>query len=131
MRKILAMLLACGMLCGALAGCGNSDSGNTSGTTPADNSGAAADTGTSVGSSGSESMTLIMSQRDEFLSELESAAINAANQLGVNRPPRTQTPTPAKCSNTLRPQRTPVKRQSLSTWLTLKLPHSVWNQQAI
>lgn len=84
MRKILAMLLACGMLCGALAGCGNSDSGNTGGTTPADNSGAAADTGTSGGNSGSESMTLIMSQRDEFLSELESAAINAANQLGVN-----------------------------------------------
>lgn len=84
MRKILAMLLACGMLCGALAGCGGNDGGN-SGSAPADNGGAAADAGSSGGSSGSsESMTLIMSQRDEFLSELESAAVNAANQLGVN-----------------------------------------------
>ncbi len=85
MRKILAMLLACGMLCGALAGCGGNDAA------PANDGGnAAADAG-SDGASGNgdasgsgESMTLIMAQRDEFLSELESAAVNTAKELGVN-----------------------------------------------
>lgn len=80
MRKILAMLLACGMLCGMLAGCGGSGSSSSG------DSGSAADTGSSdaSGSSSGENMTLIMSQRDEFLSELESAAVNAAKELGVN-----------------------------------------------
>lgn len=78
MRKILAMLLACGMMCGMLAGCGGDNGGSS------DNGGAAADAGNAGGSTGGESMTLIMSQRDEFLSELESAAIAAANELGVN-----------------------------------------------
>lgn len=84
MRKILAMLLAGCMLCGMLAGCGSSDNGGSS--SPANDGGASADAGASSGDtgSGSENITLIMSQRDEFLSELESAAINAANQLGVN-----------------------------------------------
>ncbi len=80
MRKILAMLLACGMMCGMLVGCGGDNGGS------GDNGGAAADAGNAGdgGSTGGESMTLIMSQRDEFLSELESAAIAAANELGVN-----------------------------------------------
>jgi len=80
MRKILAMLLACGMMCGMLAGCGGDNGGS------GDNGGAAADAGNAGdgGSTSGESMTLIMSQRDEFLSELESAAIAAANELGVN-----------------------------------------------
>ncbi len=80
MRKILAMLLACGMMCSMLAGCGGDNGGS------GDNGGAAADAGNAGdgGSTGGESMTLIMSQRDEFLSELESAAIAAANELGVN-----------------------------------------------
>ena len=82
MRKILAMLLACGMLCGMLAGCGSSgDSGSSS----TGDSGSTADSGAAAsGSSGSESLTLIMSQRDEWLSEMESAAVAAAKELGVN-----------------------------------------------
>lgn len=86
MRKILAMLLAGGMLCGMLAGCGGggSDSSNGGGSTTGGDTGASADAGNAGGSSGgSENITLIMSQRDEFLSELESAAIAAANELGV------------------------------------------------
>ncbi len=79
MRKILAMLLACGMMCGMLAGCGGNGGGSDAPATDGGN--AAADAGDS---GGSENMTLIMSQRDEFLSELESAAVNAAKELGVN-----------------------------------------------
>lgn len=80
MRKILAMLLAAGMLCGTLAGCGSGDGGDNGGSS-ADTSGGGADS--SGGSGSGTSITLIMSQRDEFLSELESAAIGAANDLGV------------------------------------------------
>lgn len=82
MRKILAMLLACGMLCGMLAGCGSSgDSGSSTG-----DSGSTADSGAAAsGSSGDGySMTLIMSLRDEFLSSLESGAKAAADKVGVS-----------------------------------------------
>lgn len=80
MRKILAMLLACGMMCGMLAGCGGDNGGS------GDNGGAAADAGNAGDGSSKDgySMTLIMSLRDEFLSSLESGAKAAADQLGVN-----------------------------------------------
>lgn len=77
MRKFLATLIAGAMLCGMLAGCGGGDTSTTN--TPADNdSNAAAD------SSDGYSITLIMALRDQFLSELEGAAKDAAAEVGVN-----------------------------------------------
>lgn len=74
-RKLLATLLTGTMLCGVLAGCGNSN-------TPAPD---AADPGASAGDGATDgyNMTLIMSLRDEFLSELEGAAKAAADEQGI------------------------------------------------
>jgi ABC-type sugar transport system substrate-binding protein len=75
--KFLAALLAGTMLCGTLAGCGGSSSSGSAGSS--------SDGASSSASSGSgENITLIMALRDQFLSELESAAKDAAAEVGVN-----------------------------------------------
>ncbi len=73
LKKTLAMLLAGAMCAGMMAGCGSSS--DTSST--ADGSAA------STASSSGQSITLIMSQRDEFLSTLEEAATAAAEEKGI------------------------------------------------
>jgi ABC-type sugar transport system substrate-binding protein len=75
-RRLLAGLLTGAMLCGTLVGCGGSSSS-------ADSSDSTASTDSSS-SSGNLNMTLIMALRDQFLSELEEAAKEAAAECGVN-----------------------------------------------
>ena len=71
LKRTMAMLLTGAMCASMLAGCGG-------GSTSSDNSGSAAST--SGGSNGK--ITLIMAQRDEFLSTLEAAATKAGKEQG-------------------------------------------------
>lgn len=87
-RKILAALLAGVMVLGTLTGCGGgSDEAASSGTDSAD---AAADSdsgetdASAEGSSDLGTVTLILSNRDEFLSTLEVGVQNAAADMGVD-----------------------------------------------
>lgn len=69
LKKMMAMLLVGATCAGMMAGCGSDTS----------DGGSAASTGS--GEKGT--MTLIMSTRDEFLSTLESAALQAAEDAGI------------------------------------------------
>ncbi len=69
LKRTMAMLLAGAMCVGLMAGCGSSSSSSSSGS--------AASTSSSSGT-----MTLIMSQRDEFLSTLESSALAVSENYG-------------------------------------------------
>lgn len=73
MKKIAALAVTAVMVLG-LAACGGSGSSSASG--------GSGDSGADSGSG--EKITLIMSQRDEFLSSLEAGAKKAAGELGVN-----------------------------------------------
>lgn len=73
MRLVTALAVAAAMTVG-LAACGSSSSGSAA---PAASTAAPA-------SADGANITLIMAQRDEFLSTLESGAKDAAVQLGVN-----------------------------------------------
>ena len=78
MKKILAGILAGVMCFGLLAGCGGSDDAAAS--TPAASAPAAS---TPAASDGEKvEITLIMALRDEWLSELEKAAMAAADEIG-------------------------------------------------
>lgn len=87
-KKTILVLLTAALTLGGLAGCGNSGSSDKKSET---SSSASSDSGSaSASSSGDESghadlgtVTLIMSSRDEFLSEMESGAISAAETLGI------------------------------------------------
>lgn len=74
-KKLLAALLAGVMCVGLLAGCGGTDAASSAAGS------VAASTG---GSSDSEAveLTLVMALRDEWLSELEKAAMKAAEDIG-------------------------------------------------
>ncbi|MCH1982354.1 substrate-binding domain-containing protein [Ruminococcus sp. OA3] len=97
-KRVLATLLAAGMVMGSLAGCGNSDSGSSdSGSKEAETTkeaetktdDAADDAaGDEAAASGDLAevlgdITMVIANRDEFLSEMESGAIKAAETLGV------------------------------------------------
>lgn len=73
LKKFLTSVLMGAMMVGLLTACGGSDesSGNDS-------------SGSSDSSSDAGKITLIMSQRDEWLSEMEEAAIEAADELGIS-----------------------------------------------
>lgn len=70
LKKMMAMLLVGATCAGMMAGCG-SDGGNSSGSAA------------STGNGENGTMTLIMSTRDEFLSTLESAALQTAEEAGI------------------------------------------------
>ena len=87
-KRLLASLLAGVMVLGTLAGCGGGSqeettaSSETEETTESENSGSSS----SESSEGSDELcevTLVIANRDEFLSEMESGAIAAAEQLGI------------------------------------------------
>jgi ABC-type sugar transport system substrate-binding protein len=75
MKKFLALVCA-GAMALTLAACGGGS------TAPAPSGGD--DSGAAAPSSGAENITLVMSQRDEFLSTLVDGATKAAAELGVN-----------------------------------------------
>ena len=83
-KRILASLLAGCMVLGSLTACGGGDdagtdaSAETSETSEAD---AAEEEG---GDSGDMKVTMIISDRDEWLSEMESGALDAAGKLGID-----------------------------------------------
>lgn len=81
-KKLLAMLLTSALACGALAGCGGDTTADTgsgdAGTTPETT---AADTGSSAAGG---NITLVLSQRDEWLSLLDAAAKDAATARGYS-----------------------------------------------
>lgn len=72
-KRIFASFIAASMMTAMLAGCGNSGGGTDGGSS---------DGGSSAGSA--YDMTLIMSQRDEWLGEMEAAAKAAASEVGVS-----------------------------------------------
>ena len=74
-KRLVAGTIAGVMAMSMMAGCGSSSSSSTTTTTTSGSATAAA--------SGDLKMTLIMSQRDEFLSSLESAANDAASEMGI------------------------------------------------
>lgn len=76
LKKTMVLLLAGIMTASMLTGCGNSGNVDTKSETPA--------AGTSKGSTDSKNITLVMSQRDEWLSTLDSAAKDAAKAAGYN-----------------------------------------------
>ena len=76
MKKIAALAVTAAMVVG-LTACGGSSSGSTSESSGSSDAGAAA-------ASDGINVTLIMAQRDEFLSTLESGSKEAAAELGVN-----------------------------------------------
>ena len=81
MKKFTKRLLALGIASAmalSLAACGGGSSSSGGGAADAGSTGAA------PAASGDVNVTLIMAQRDEFLSTLESGAKDAASQLGVN-----------------------------------------------
>lgn len=89
-KRVVAFLLAAGMLACSLAGCGNSDSKQADNESTA--SGSSTDTSESSDDSTSDSadisetlgdITMVIANRDEFLSEMESGALKAADTLGV------------------------------------------------
>lgn len=69
-KRTVALLLAGVISAGMLAGCGGSNTDNSSGST------------TTGG--GNQNITLVMSQRDEWLSTMEEAATAAAKEAGLN-----------------------------------------------
>jgi len=81
-KKLLACIVTSIMAMSMLAGCG--DSSGTSTETSSDTDSETESTEESSGDAAGEKITLIMSQRDEFLSTLESGAIEAAEEFGVN-----------------------------------------------
>ena len=93
-KRVLATLLAAGMVMGSLAGCGSSDSeSKDSGSKEAETTEEAEakdDAATDGEDAASGDMaevlgdiTMVIANRDEFLSEMESGAIKAAEALGV------------------------------------------------
>ena len=78
-KRLVAGTIAGVMAMSMLAGCGSSSSSTTTTAT----STAAGSTATAAAASGGENMTLIMSQRDEFLSTLENAANDQAKEMGI------------------------------------------------
>ena len=78
--KLFATLAVTAAMVLSLAACGGSSSSGSASSGSAD----AGSTGSAAAASGGEKITLIMSQRDEFLSSLEAGAKNAAAELGVN-----------------------------------------------
>ena len=87
-KRLLASLLAGVMVLGTLAGCGGGSQEETTAsfeteeTTESENSGSASSE-SSEGSDELGEVTLVIANRDEFLSEMESGAIAAAEQLGI------------------------------------------------
>ena len=80
--KLFASLVVTAAMVLSLAACGGGSSagGSSAGSSSADSG----STGAAPAASGDVNVTLIMAQRDEFLSTLESGAKDAAAQLGVN-----------------------------------------------
>ena len=74
-KRLLALGIA-GVMALSLAACGGGGSSAPAGSDSGSTGGGAA--------AGGEKITLIMSQRDEFLSSLEAGAKKAAGELGVN-----------------------------------------------
>lgn len=70
-RRIFAGFIASAMMVSMLAGCGSND-------------GSEPQQGDAAGGNGEYKITLIMSQRDEFLSTMEAGAKTAAKDLGIN-----------------------------------------------
>ena len=87
-RKLVMAILAGAMAFGTLAGCGSSSSSSTSsgGASSSDSSSSSTSSASSETKTSTEdiNVTLIMSLRDEFLSTLESGAIKAAEEVGIN-----------------------------------------------
>ena len=77
-KRLTAGLLAGVMAMSLMAGCGSSSTAST------DTATASGSTATEAAGKDSYNMTLIMSQRDQFLSTLEEAAMDAAAKLNVN-----------------------------------------------
>ncbi|MBA4700159.1 MAG: sugar ABC transporter substrate-binding protein [Ruminococcus sp.] len=75
MRKMLAGLSAMVMVVGLLTACGGGGSDTDSGSKSDGDSGS---------NGGSTKLTLIMSQRDEWLGEMEEAAVKEAKEMGIN-----------------------------------------------
>ena len=75
--KLFATLAVTAAMVLSLAACGGGSSA------PAASDSGSASTG-GAAAAGGEKITLIMSQRDEFLSSLEAGAKKAADELGVN-----------------------------------------------
>ncbi|MDE6455455.1 MAG: substrate-binding domain-containing protein [Dysosmobacter sp.] len=86
-KKFLSILLSCILLLALATGCGG-DSGSSSGDTgsgSASSGDTSADTtGGGDASSGNKNITLVLSQRDEWLSTLVDAAEAAAKEKGYN-----------------------------------------------
>ena len=76
--KLFATLAVTAAMVLSLAACGGGSSA------PAATDSGSASTGGGAAAAGGEKITLIMSQRDEFLSSLEAGAKKAAGELGVN-----------------------------------------------
>ena len=76
--KLFATLAVTAAMVLSLAACGGGSSA------PAASDSGSASTGGGAAAAGGEKITLIMSQRDEFLSSLEAGAKKAAGELGVN-----------------------------------------------
>lgn len=79
-KKILSILLSCVLLL-ALAACGGNDSGSASTGDSQTSGGTSSDSGSS---GGNKNITLVLSQRDEWLSTLVDAAEAAAKEKGYN-----------------------------------------------
>ncbi len=85
-KKIIAGLLVGTMAIGMLAGCGSSssDSSDASDAETTTEESADEDAAVEEGSSDIGKVTMIIANRDEFLSEMESGAIVAAENLGID-----------------------------------------------
>ena len=79
-KKILSILLSCVLLL-ALAACGGNNSGSASTGDSQTSGGTSSDSGSS---GGNKNITLVLSQRDEWLSTLVDAAEAAAKEKGYN-----------------------------------------------
>ena len=85
-KKIWIALVAAAVLAGSLVGCGGSDKGGSSSSGSGGSSGSSAAASTSKAEDSSDeigTVTMIIANRDEFLSEMETGAIQAAEALGI------------------------------------------------
>lgn len=98
-RRIFAGLIASAMMASMLAGCGGG-----------------AQQGDSADGGSGHKVTLIMSQRDEWLSEMEAAAQAAAKDTGINLTTQDANSDTSKMIQYIESSVTAGEEPSLSTW---------------
>ena len=98
-KRLFAGLIASAMMASMLAGCGGG-----------------AQQGSSADGGSGHKVTLIMSQRDEWLSEMEAAAQAAAKDTGINLTTQDANSDTSKMIQYIESWLPQVKMPSLSTW---------------